>query len=228
MRRKKKIKIVAISDTHTKHNQVKVPKCDILLHAGDFSSIGRPNEVEDFLKWFNVQPAKHKVFISGNHDFMDHTHPDIFEKMLSLYPDIIYLRDEMTEVMGLKIWGRPWTPTFYDWAFMADRGSPKMISTFDVIPEGIDILLTHGPAYKILDRVRHEYVGCEDMLPALERIKPKMVVVGHIHESSGSILVDNILHVNAAILNDYYEKAYEPKVIIYDGSFTVSDSDDKL
>lgn len=227
-----KLKWVAISDTHTIHEQVIIPECDVLVHAGDFSSTGRPFEVESFLKWFNKQPATYKICISGNHDGLDDEHPELFKKMLSLYPDIIYLRDEGCEIEGIKIWGRPWTPTFYDWYFMADRGSPKMLDTLKMIPSDTDVILTHGPAFGILDRVNGMNVGCDDLLNELNSgrlSKLKMMIVGHIHDSNGYQEVNGILHVNAAVLNDYYKYAYKPKVITYDGNiFTIDDHPDYL
>jgi Icc-related predicted phosphoesterase len=64
----KKFRITAISDTHTLHNGVSLPGGDILIHSGDFTSIGSRSEVEDFIDWFTKQPYTHKIFIAGNHD----------------------------------------------------------------------------------------------------------------------------------------------------------------
>lgn len=203
----------AISDTHNKHNELKIPKCDVLMHAGDFSGMGRLAETKAFLEWFSKQESKHKILISGNHDFMDQTDPHMFKFLLEEYPNITYLRDEGHTINGIKIWGRPWTPEFYDWAFMKPRGSAAMRSTLDVIPADIDILLTHGPAAGILDvTIRSESVGCYDLLESLERIKPRVMVFGHIHHSSGIKEVNGTKHVNAAVLNDHYQNTFEPRL----------------
>lgn len=67
-------KIVCISDTHGLHNSMtkynKLPEGDILIHAGDFSNIGKKTEILDFISWLHMQLDKfnHIVFISGNHD----------------------------------------------------------------------------------------------------------------------------------------------------------------
>jgi len=205
-------KIVCISDTHNKHNELIIPECQILLHAGDFSGRGSIADTKNFLEWFSKQPAKYKVFCSGNHDMMDYENPKLFEEILKEYPGVIYLRDEGVELDGVKIWGRPWTPTFYDWGFMCDRGSPKMLSSLSIIPSDTDILLTHGPAAGILDVTNTgESVGCYDLLNELERIKPKVMVFGHIHHSSGEVEVNGIKHVNAAVLNDLYKLTFYPK-----------------
>lgn len=208
-------RIACISDTHGKHDEVIVPdNIDVLLHAGDFTSSGTIAQTKAFLEWFSKQPAKHKIFISGNHDFLDQDQSSLFNDLVAEYPGLVYLRDEGTEIDGLRIWGRPWTPRFFDWAFMSDPGSNHMRSTLQVIPEGIDILLTHGPAKGILDMtIRGERVGCEDMLEALDRIQPKYVVCGHIHESAGVLVKDGVTHVNAATLSERYIHKNQPIII---------------
>ena len=55
------MKIVAISDTHGSHWDVKVPEADCLIHCGDFSSQGRLPDTLDFLRWFNTHPHKHNT-----------------------------------------------------------------------------------------------------------------------------------------------------------------------
>ena len=100
-------KFTAISDTHNQHSKVIIEPTDVLLHAGDYTSIGRIHEVKDFLEWFSIQPAKHKIFISGNHDFLDYETPSLFKEILKEYPNIIYLRDELIEIEGISIWGVP-------------------------------------------------------------------------------------------------------------------------
>ena len=66
------MKIVSISDTHSKHNELEIPECDLFIHGGDFTyfSNGGESEIIDFLTWFSLQPAKHKVFIAGNHEVL--------------------------------------------------------------------------------------------------------------------------------------------------------------
>lgn len=199
----------AISDSHNKHESIIVPPCDVLLHAGDFSGMGQIHEIKAFLEWFNKQPAKHKIFISGNHDFLDESMPAMFKSIVEEYPGVTYLRDEMVEIEGIKIYGRPWVPRYYDWAFMCDKGSPKMLSTLSIVPK-CDILLTHGPAYGINDEVNGEHVGCEDLLNELERIQPQVLVAGHLHSAHGDKIVNGIRHINAAVLNDRYKLTFTP------------------
>mgnify|MGYP001244495831 CR=1 FL=1 len=50
-------KICLISDTHTKHDSITIPECDLLIHAGDATYRGEADELYDFAKWLNKQPA---------------------------------------------------------------------------------------------------------------------------------------------------------------------------
>lgn len=50
------------------------------------------------------------------------------------------------------------------------------------IPKDIDVLVTHGPPYGILDfTIRKEYAGCKGLLKFVEIIKPQAHIFGHIH-----------------------------------------------
>lgn len=212
---KKTLKITAISDTHTYHDQIKIEPCDILIHSGDFSFRGGYQETIDFLKWIEKQPAKHRIWGSGNHDFMGQNEKTLFKGLIEEYaPTSTYLEHEGINIEGLSIWLNPFTPTYYDWAFMADPGSSKMLSSLSIIPSNLDILITHGPAYGILDLTKNgERVGCQDLLNELERIRPRYHIFGHIHESAGQLFVDGTTHINASILDENYKVKNSPIIL---------------
>lgn len=200
-------KIVCISDTHEKHRDIIVPDGDILIHAGDFTGIGSPRAVTDFNRWLGTLPHPHKIIIAGNHELTFQKSPDVVRGLIT---NAIYLENNAVEVMGLKIWGSPYTPKFYNWAFMRERGE-DIKRIWDQVPEDIDILVTHGPPNGFLDLVEYPgspnkglNVGCEELLKTLERVKPKLHVFGHIHSGHGVEQYGSITLVNAAICDDYY------------------------
>eukprot|EP01084_Bolivina_argentea_P161119 280494_1 len=46
------IKILTISDTHSKHSQIRnMPSADILLNGGDFTNVGTLKDVKSYNKW---------------------------------------------------------------------------------------------------------------------------------------------------------------------------------
>ncbi|HFA51599.1 MAG TPA: metallophosphoesterase [Bacteroidetes bacterium] len=205
------MKIVAISDTHSKHLQLHLPIGDLLIHAGDVSGRGTEAEVLSFLDWFASLDFKYKIFIAGNHDYFFERMTDAYVR--NLIPDnIIYLNDEGTEIEGIKIWGSPVQPWFYDWAFNRRRGR-EIDKHWKLIPDDTDILITHGPAHGILDRTRNgSLAGCEDLLRRIKKVKPKYHIAGHIHEAYGMVEKDGTTFINASVLNLRYELVNEPIV----------------
>ena len=207
------MKFIAISDTHCRHRSLRLPKGDVVLHAGDISLRGDRREIDDFLNWFGKLPYAHKIFIAGNHDFF-------FEKekaatIKKLIPESVhYLKDEAIDIKGIKIWGSPYTPWFFKWAFNKRRGE-ALAEHWKNIPADADLVLSHGPPFGILDMVINEqHAGDRDLLKKLLEVKPKVHVFGHIHESHGMVKRQGIRFVNACVLNESYELVHKP--IVFD------------
>jgi Icc-related predicted phosphoesterase len=206
------MRIVALSDTHSLHGKLTVPPCDLLIHAGDFSSHGRVEDTVDFLQWLERQPAKHRVLVAGNHDLFVEAHAAEWERMLRAYPGIVYLQDSGCEIDGLRVWGSPITPRFFDWAFMRDRGH-AIRKHWDLIPDDVDILITHGPPRGIGDRNdRGDLCGCADLAERVFAVDPRLHVFGHIHEGRGEYRLPDrrTRFVNVASV---YRALREPAVI---------------
>lgn len=205
------VKFVAISDTHCRHRSIQLPPGDVLLHAGDISNRGKKDEIIDFIQWFSDQPHPVKIFIAGNHDFyfQDHTEQEI----KSLLPsNIVYLNDSGCSVNGIRIWGSPVTPWFYNWAFNRKRGV-EISAHWKKVPDDTDVLLVHGPPFGILDQVINEkHVGCRDLRMRVDSIQPRVVVFGHVHESFGKMKKGSTTFVNACLLNECYELVNRPVV----------------
>ena len=208
------MKIVCISDTHGLHKSVSLPKGDMIIHAGDVTNRGEKYEVIDFLNWFKTLDFKHKIFIAGNHDFFfEKASPDEIEELIP--SDVIYLNDSGITIEGINIWGSPVQPWFYDWAFNRQRGE-EIQKHWDKIPEETDILITHGPAYEVLDLTnKNEAVGCENLLNTIKKIKPKVHLAGHIHEAYGTTKKFGVDFINASVLNIRYEVTNAPITIAY-------------
>jgi Icc-related predicted phosphoesterase len=178
------MRLVLLSDTHMQHDALKLPACDVLIHAGDFTRHGSREDVEAFLRWFSRQEAREKVLVAGNHDMLYEEAPDL-ARALTREAGIHYLCDEEARIAGLRIWGSPITPRFGDWAFNRDRG-PDIAAHWKLIPEGLDVLITHGPPYGLGDKTWYgASAGCEDLLARVRQVQPRLHVFGHIHESHG-------------------------------------------
>lgn len=224
----KKWKITAIADTHNKHKHLDglLPGGDLLLHAGDMTGRGGKFELEDFFKWYDkIYNYDHKIFIAGNHDFGLQDYADEMKGILTGYKTIDYLKDELV-CLGddgvdyedmIKIWGAPWQPEFYNWAFNLPRGE-ALKEKWDMIPANTDILITHGPPFGKLDYVNYDAinVGCEELMKKVEEIKPKIHIFGHIHQGYGYFFDGNTHYINAAVLDGRYNFKNKPVTFDWD------------
>jgi Icc-related predicted phosphoesterase len=113
------------------------------------------------------------------------------------------------EIEGLRIWGSPYTPKFQSWYFMKDRGYP-MKENWKEIPTELDLLLTHGPPYGILDtNINGINTGCRDLLDAIFERPPRYNIFGHIHEAYGT---KEVLGIKTKFMNcSYLDENYIPK-----------------
>jgi Icc-related predicted phosphoesterase len=205
------MRIVCLSDSHGQHRAVPIPPGDVVIHAGDVSKRGENEELADFLDWFGGLPHRYKIFVGGNHDFLLEDAPRDFARMV---PDnCLYLNDSGVEIEGITVWGSPITPFFFDWAFNRHRGA-DIRKHWDLIPARLDILVTHGPPYGILDRTaRGQRVGCEELLSVVERLRPRLHLFGHIHEAYGQVEMDGTRFVNASVLDLHYRRVNAPVVV---------------
>jgi Icc-related predicted phosphoesterase len=210
------LRVTLISDTHTKERNVLVNGGDLILHSGDVMNSGYDwEDLYDFLKWFSELPYKMKVFIPGNHDRYIEDKPFDAWKMIREFNDkgVVCLIDDFVEFEGLKIYGSPWQPEFYNWAFNLPRNGKELEEKWNNIPDDTDILLTHGPAWGILDTVvnrRDMNLGCEMLTKRLETLHPLIHSCGHIHSGRGYVKKGNTHFFNSSVLDERYRNNYLP------------------
>lgn len=218
-------RIVVISDTHGLHLGVPVPDGDILIHCGDFCNHGTYQDAVRFINWFQTHPHKHKIFIAGNHDLVldqgSLSDINVITRIMT-NTNTHYLNDDGVRICGLNFWGSPVQPRFFNWAFNRDRGE-DIKKHWDKIPIGTDVLITHGPAYGILDEAPRQFgfdnVGCKDLLNAVKKIQPKLHIFGHIHYPGGQVTAIPNLHTtfaNAALVDENYVVCRKPLVFDVD------------
>jgi len=228
------MKLVIISDTHTKHAQLTIPECDVLVHCGDFTWGGKFPETWEFVHWLEQQPATHKIVIAGNHELtFDHTARGYDPKVraiLSQHTDesIHYLEDQSVTIDGIKFYGTPWTPWFFDWAFngITDPDIPfrrgvNLTDVYSQTPEDVQVLICHGPAYNLCDQSDRgdTRTGSVEMrkLTSEKLIQLQLYLCGHIHEARGMEVADGgVTYINASSLGRDYETISPPVVVQLD------------
>jgi len=226
------MRITVISDTHTRHSLITkdLPGGDLLLHTGDLMNSGYvEKDVIEFCNWYSsIDNYQSKVFIAGNHDRMFQDFPEKIQEILEFHKSIDYIQDDTLVLYGdgpegnspednIRIYGSPWQPWFYDWAFNLPKNGPGLASKWEAIPKNTDILLTHGPAWGILDTVvgrTYDNLGCELLAERIQQIQPKIHVCGHIHSGYGYKFENGTHFFNASVLDEQYE--YTQKPITFD------------
>lgn len=212
------MKVVAISDIHIsdahQKREIDLPEGDLLIVAGDLTSTGTQSQLAAFNSYLEKHKSKYTykpLVIAGNHDFALERDPETAIEILTAAD---YLEDALVEIDGIRIWGSPWTPTFFDWAFMKDRGS-EIREMWDMIPENLDLLITHGPPWGILDFCG-SHAGCSDLLDIVTKklsSAPRFHVFGHIHEGFGSHETERTRFLNVSVCDVHYHAVNEPTVI---------------
>ncbi|MBO4587696.1 MAG: metallophosphatase domain-containing protein [Bacteroidales bacterium] len=188
------MKIIHISDTHGKHRELApLPDGDVLVHSGDFSFAGSDNEALDFLDWLCDQPHKHKIFVAGNHDVA------MWDANIEgLPPNVHFLSDSGVSIEGKLFYGAPMQMGM-------KNGKLSVVENYDLIPEGVDVLITHQPPMGILDLdSAGRHFGSTKLLEKVTELKPKLHLFGHVHNAYGTNVWKDIAFVNGSVVNDHY------------------------
>lgn len=177
-----------------------VEECEILILLGDVfpwndhsEKYQRKWQTDVFMPWLDHQPAKEKILVAGNHDFLWEKKPPS--------GNFHYLQDSGVDLFGLNFWGTPWTPPKRPeenrWAFrLPEKQLQKKLKRID---KSTDVLLSHGPPWGVCDWTGSRHAGSQAMLEAISRIDPRLFLCGHIHEAGGPTLVDGRLLLNATL-----------------------------
>ena len=185
------------------------------MHAGDLSRRGQVSEVESSADWLRSLPHRHKVVIAGNHDLCLQANP---RKLLH---GLTYLEDEAVEIEGLRIYGSPWTPAHGEWAFQKERG-PALRAVWEKVPDQLDLLVTHGPPFGILDQhVEGHHLGCPDLLERVRQVNPALHLFGHVHEAYGCLHAGKTMYVNGCNCALGYRSFQDPVVFDWGGNWVL-------
>jgi 3',5'-cyclic AMP phosphodiesterase CpdA len=206
------VRLAAVSDLHGRLPEV--PPCDLLLLAGDLCPIADHSEDAQrtflegpFAEWLARVPAAAIVGVAGNHDLILEREPELASGL-----PWTYLCDGETLAAGLRIWGSPFAVTYGDWAFM--DSDDALEDRFAAIPGGLDVLLTHGPPYRVLDHaLRGVDTGSRALRRAILRARPRLAVFGHIHEAHGEARLGATRCLNVSLVDARYVVRHAPTVL---------------
>ncbi|EFQ26028.1 calcineurin-like phosphoesterase [Colletotrichum graminicola] len=139
----RRTRFVCVSDTH--NIAVKLPKGDVLIHAGDLTNQGSYSELSRAVQWLEKADFETKIVIAGNHDLTldpvfyaqqgNHFHnqkpqsPRACAALLTGSPTITYLKHESATVRlaspagphtCFSVFASPYSPRNGLWAFGYD------------------------------------------------------------------------------------------------------------
>ena len=103
----------------------------------------------------------------------------------------------MTQINGIKFFGLAYN-------------HPESL-----IPDDIDVLVTHEPPAMILDESNNTHWGNVPLRNRVFQVKPKYHLFGHAHEDHGTEKVDGIIFSNESCLDDFYKLQKSQKLYIY-------------
>ncbi len=206
--------IAAISDLHgyipAPAAQAVIDQADIVCICGDIESYAMHT-----FAWINAL-KKPVVLTPGNHDWFL-SDPSGAKTNWGLGPHIHVLIDEGCDINGIRFWGTPWSPIFFNWAFMLPPDGLR--EKFAMIPENIDVLLCHSPPRIPRNRIdvvenRRDHCGSVELAEAVRRARPRHLLCGHIHTGDHSpVRLGETICRNVSYLDESYSPAFLPATL---------------
>lgn len=204
------MRILAISDLHGHLPRTEEwPKADVLIIAGDICPDYRAGRLdtaiipkygivaaadkqmkwmeEAFFPWAANIDIPRIYYTWGNHDWIN---GEYAKEGSAFGPRCVI--DREIRVIGqneedVRIWFSPWSNRFMDWNWMLH--SKEMAAKMAEIPEGIDVIVSHAPPFGLADQAgavwNNDHLGSTELLNAIDRVVPKVVICGHIHGGHG-------------------------------------------
>lgn len=221
------LRFVCLSDLHGKYDRLQVPNGDLLIVSGDLLDVESPipqiTQLRSFNTWLGHLPHEHKIVIAGNHDkCCEELQKEEVQKILH---NSIYLQDSIANVKGLKIYGSPYSiiGDSDNRAFQHPRGAEELKRTWEKIPSGLDVLITHTPPKGFHD----EGEGCQHLIEAVMEKKPLYHIFGHYHTEHGVSVyyhenMRKTTFINACSLSEGYYPIQ--RAIVFDMEHTREES----
>ncbi|KAL7969016.1 Metallo-dependent phosphatase-like protein [Trichoderma sp. SZMC 28014] len=196
---------------------VNVVAVDVAIHCGDLTQHSKLDEFRAGISQMDMIDAPLKLMIAGNHDFAldiptfrkkisEASRLEILDDALvkKEYGDYGAAREIINEAKDkgiifldegshqfslrngalLKVYASPYTPSTIssdEWGFQYSGNHGFSID------DGIDIAITHGPPYGMIDMsAERKRIGCPQLFAAVANAQPKIHCFGHVHEGWGA------------------------------------------
>ncbi len=175
------MKILAFSDLHRSRGRAAAlvsasAEADLVIGAGDFCTMREG--LDDALSLLSDMTAP-MLAVPGNAESVE-------ELRAAALPGMTVLHGTEAEIEGVTFFGLgggvPPTP-FGDWSYDLSEAEAEAALAGC---EQADVLILHAPPEGIADRTSAgQHVGSRAIRAAIERIKPRLALCGHIHDCWG-------------------------------------------
>ena len=189
------MKILLLADLESRYiwdffEKSKLEGIDLVLAAGDLAP-----QYLSFIATFTTAPV---LYIHGNHDACyDDTPPE----------GCICMDDTIYNFQGLRIMGLGGSMAYnmgkYQYSEKEMRNRYLKLKPKLFLSKGIDILLTHSPAYGINDQEDIPHRGFKVFNTILDKYEPKYFIHGHVHMNYGKGIKRVDTYKNTTIINAF-------------------------
>lgn len=189
------MRILVIADVESKYywdffSKDKLEGIDLILSAGDLD----PQYLQ-FLATYSHVPI---LYVHGNHDGIYDEDPPL---------GCINIEDRIFVYRGIRIMGLGGSMRYNNGKYQYTQSEMKSRVRHMWFQlkrhKGIDILLTHAPAYHVYDGEDLCHEGFEAFVDILDKYSPKYFVHGHIHMNYGMNNKRERVYKNTRVINAF-------------------------
>lgn len=189
------MRILLLADEESKYywdyyEKGKLDDIDLILSCGDLAP-----QYLSFIATFSKAPV---LYVHGNHDYCyEDTPPD----------GCICIDDMVYNYKGIRIMGLGGCMSYnygaHQYTQKEMKKRAKKLRRKVRKQGGIDILLTHSPAYHLNDSNDLPHTGFEAFLEIMDTYKPKLFVHGHVHINYGRDFKRESVYNETKVINAY-------------------------
>ena len=187
------MRILLVADEESKflwdyYQPGKLAGYDFILSCGDLK--------QEYLEFLVTMGGKPLYYIHGNHDRGYENFPP---------EGCDCIEDQLINVGGLRILGLGGCIRYNPGPFQySEQEMEKRVKKLDRKLRkagGVDIVITHAPPRGYGDAEDNAHRGFECFLPLMEKYRPQYLIHGHVHQSYGHNLPQQIQYKDTIVYN---------------------------
>lgn len=163
---------------------------DLIISCGDLKA--------EYLSFLATMVPVPVLYVHGNHDYKYETKPP---------EGCICIDDTIFEYEGIRILGLGGSRRYKPGPFQyTEKEMKRRVCNFSMkrkLKKGVDIIVTHAPAYGLHDDVDVCHRGFDTFNQLIEKHQPRFFVHGHVHMNYGRQFPREDVVGNTRVINAY-------------------------